>query len=63
MRELRGDKPPSSERPVIGILDFQEGVMVAALVGVVAFRQEQERPLRGLGVFLRGVYASSEPHI
>jgi hypothetical protein len=31
--------------------------MVAALVGMVAFRQEKERPLRGLGVFLRGVVA------
>ena len=31
--------------------------MVAALVGVVAFRQEQERPLRYLGVLFRRVAA------
>ena len=31
--------------------------MAAALVGMMAFRQEEERPLRGLGVFVRGVAA------
>jgi len=38
---LRGGAP-NGQRPVIGVLDSHEGVMVAALVGVVAFRQEEE---------------------
>ena len=54
---LRGDAPPNGKCPVIGVLDPQEVVMTAALVGVMAFRQEQERPLRGLGVFFRRVAA------
>ncbi len=54
---LRGGTPPSGKCPVVGILDPHEVVMGAALVGVVAFRQEQERPLRGPGVFFRRVAA------
>ena len=54
---LRGDAPPNGQRPVIGVLESQEAVMTAALVWVMAFCQEEERPLRGLGVFLRGLAA------
>ena len=57
MQRLRSDVPPNGQRPVVGVLDSQEVVMSAALVRVMAFRQEQERPLRGLGVFLRRVAA------
>src|SRR5271157_5523031 len=48
---------PKGQRPVIGVLDSVEVVMTAALVGVVAFRQEKERPLCDLRVFFGGVAA------
>jgi hypothetical protein len=42
---LRGDAPPNGKRPIIGILDSEEGVISAALVGVMAFCLIRYRPL------------------
>src|SRR5262249_22708601 len=55
-RGLRG-APPRGKRTVVGVLDAQEAVVTAALIGVMALRQEQEGPLRGPGVFFRRVAA------
>ena len=54
---LRGGAPPNGKRPVVGFLDAQEVVMTAALVRVMAFRQEQERALRGPGDLFRRMAA------
>jgi len=53
----RGDAPPDRKRPVVGVLEANEVVVVAALIRVMALRQEQERTLRGPGVFFCRVVA------
>jgi hypothetical protein len=52
---LRSNLPPNDKRPVVGLLDTQETVVTATLVGVMAFGQEEESTLRGPGVFFRRV--------
>jgi hypothetical protein len=53
---LRGNTP-GGERPVVGVLEAQEVVVGAALVGVMALRQEKESTLRGPGVLFRPMVA------
>ena len=45
---LRGDAPPNSKRPVVGVLEAEKVIMAAALVRMVSLRKEQERTLRHL---------------
>ena len=50
-RILRGGVPKGSHCPVVGVLETQEVLVRAALVGLVALGQEVEGPLHGPAVF------------
>ncbi len=56
-RILRGGVPKGSHCPVVGVVETQEALVRAALVGLMALGQEVERPLRGPGVFFRWLVA------
>ena len=54
---LRGGVPKGSHCPVVGVLETQEALVRAALVGLMALGQEVERSFRGPGVFFRWLVA------
>jgi len=56
-RILHGGVPKGSHRPVVGVVETQEALVRAALVGLMALGQDVERPLRGPGVFFRWLVA------
>jgi len=50
LNTLRGSVPKGSYSPVVGVLETQEALVRAALVGPMELGQEVERSLRGAGV-------------